>query len=149
MKRRFAIAVAAGLVAAALAGCGQMRPQNRTEVLRGELSGRQEVPPVQTAGSGSVEVHFREGANLMRWKVTYQGLSGPVTAAHFHGPAGPGQNAGVQLPLSGNLQGPVLEGEARLTPQQANELMSGHWYLNLHTARHPDGEVRAQLRPQH
>lgn len=149
MRRLLLMSAAAALLAAAIAGCGQMQAKSAPERLTGQLSGQQEVPPVDTAGTGEVEVRFNEKASSIRWKVSYQGLSGPVTAAHFHGPAGPGQNAGVQLPLAGNLQSPTLEGEARLTPQQANELMSGHWYLNLHTARHPNGEVRAQLRPQH
>jgi hypothetical protein len=148
MNRR--VLFAAGLViAATLAGCGPLRPQNKLEYLQGELSGRQEVPPVSTSGSGTVEVRLNENTQAIRWKVVYAGLSGPLTAAHFHGPAGPGQNAGVQLPITGNLQSATLEGEARLTPQQATELMSGHWYVNLHTARHPNGEVRAQLRPRH
>ena len=39
MRRAFTTVAAAALVAAAMSGCGQMGPQNRTEVLRGELSG--------------------------------------------------------------------------------------------------------------
>ena len=74
----------------------------------------------------------------------YSGLSGAVTAAHFHGPAIPGQNAGVALPLNGKLDSP-LEGEATLTEAQAAQVMAGQWYINLHTAANPKGEVRGQL----
>jgi hypothetical protein len=129
-----------------LAACGQMQLQSAEEVYEGQLTGSQEVPPVDSAGQGAVEVRFNRNTNTIRWKVSHSGLSGPVTAAHLHGPAGPGRNAGVQVPLNPNA--PSMAGEARLSPQQANEFTAGQWYLNLHTARHPDGEVRAQLRPR-
>jgi hypothetical protein len=42
------------------------------------------------------------------------------------------------------LLSPIL-GSATLTAQQAAELTAGKWYLNLHTAANPDGEIRGQV----
>ena len=112
------------------------------------LSGAQEVPAVATTASGEAELLLDTRTNMARWTVRYTGLSGPVSGAHLHGPAGPGRNAGVQVPISVPPAGGELRGQARLDPQQANELASGQWYVNLHTARHPEGEIRGQLRIQ-
>ncbi|MDI1260406.1 CHRD domain-containing protein [Aquabacterium sp.] len=108
------------------------------------LSGEAESPPVTTMGTGTVDATYTSATKVLKWKVVYSGLSGAVTAAHFHGPAMPGQNAGVVLPLSGKLDSP-LEGEATLTEAQAAQVMAGQWYVNLHTAANPKGEVRGQL----
>jgi hypothetical protein len=129
-----------------LAGCGMLRQWPANEHFDATLDGAQEVPPVATAGTGKAELHFNERTLTLQWTVTYSGLSGPVTGAHIHGPAGPGQNAGIRIPFTGNLNVSPIRGEAKLTPQQANELTAGQWYVNLHTAQHPGGEVRGQLR---
>lgn len=109
-----------------------------------KLSGEAETPPVTTMGTGTVEATYTPATKVLKWKVVYSGLSGAVTAAHFHGPAIPGQNAGVALPLSGKLDSPLV-GEATLTEAQAAQVMAGQWYINLHTAANPKGEVRGQL----
>jgi len=136
---------AAGAVALA-AGCAQTRGEP-PDIFAAQLTGAQEVPAVATAASGEAEVEFLPSMDLVRWRVSHAGLSGPVTGAHIHGPAGPGQNASIVIPF-GNLGGNPIRGEARITPEQLGQLTSGQWYVNLHTARHPGGEIRGQLRPR-
>ena len=63
--------------------------------------------------------------------------------AHFHGPAMPGANAGVAVPFP-NAASPAA-GETILTPVQVNDLMAGKWYVNVHTAANPGGEIRGQV----
>ena len=72
-------------------------------------------------------------------------MTGPVTAAHFHGPAAEGVNAKPQLPVKGNPITSPIEGKAILTPEQAKDLVDGKWYFNLHTAANPGGEIRGQV----
>lgn len=146
--QRSNIAIAALACAGLLAACSQLQRAQDAETYEAALNGAQEVPPVATSATGHAELVFHPHTRMVRWKITHSGLSGPVTAAHIHGPAGPGQNAGPQIPLNANAGRPIEGGELRLSPQQANELSSGQWYVNLHTARHPDGEIRGQLRPR-
>ena len=109
-----------------------------------DLTGAQTVPPVQTAGKGSGTVTFNKDNNELSWTVTYSGLSGPATMAHFHGPAAVGANAGVVVPFQGNVESPI-KGKATITAAQAKDLLAGMWYINVHTQKNPGGEIRGQV----
>lgn len=108
---------------------------------KAELKGTSEVPPNDSAGTGSADVKFDTATKKLSWTVTHSGLSGDATAAHFHGPAAEGANAGPVVDISAN----VASGSADLTDAQIAELQSGMWYLNIHTAKFPDGEIRGQV----
>jgi hypothetical protein len=137
-------ALAGGIAALALAGCGQMRPSQKMDIYEARLSGAQEVPPVNTAGNGTAEVQLNTNTNVLTWKVTYSGLSGNATAGHIHGPAGPGQNAGVVIPFA-NIGAQPVTGQTTITAAQLGDLAAGRWYVNIHTAANPGGEIRGQL----
>ena len=107
------------------------------------LSSAAEVPANASPGTGSLDATFDKGSNVLRWKLTYSGLTGPATMAHFHGPAMPGANAGVAVPFPSAMS--PAEGMATLTPAQLADLMAGKWYVNVHTAANPGGEIRGQL----
>jgi hypothetical protein len=64
--------------------------------------------------------------------------------AHFHGPAASGVAAGVVVPISGSLDSP-LTGTAALNDGQIGDLRAGLWYINIHTAKYPAGEIRGQV----
>ena len=108
------------------------------------LSGKSEVPPTTSAGTGSADVEYDPASKKLSWNVTYSGLTGPATAAHFHGPAEAGKNAGVAVPIGTNPPA-SFEGSATLTDAQAGDLEGGRWYVNVHTAAHPGGEIRGQV----
>jgi hypothetical protein len=108
------------------------------------ISGAEEVPPNDSAGTGNVEATFDTESKLFTWNITYEGLTGPATAAHFHGPAAAGANAGPVVPIEGDLASPI-EGEATLDDAQAADLQAGMWYFNIHTEQYPDGELRGQM----
>lgn len=136
---------------AVLAGCGMMKGQSQSGMASSDmvafstqLRSSNEVPPVASPGTGSVDAAFNKSNNMLRWKVTYSGLTGPATAGHFHGPAAAGANAGVVLPWTGPMS-PSMEGSATLTAAQAADLMAGRWYANIHTAANPGGEIRGQM----
>ena len=114
---------------------------------KADLKGSSEVPPNQTAGSGTVTATFDPATKELTWNGSYSGLTGPVTAAHIHGPAEAGKNAGVVMWISekGQPFPSPFKGSATLTDAQASELMSGQYYVNVHTAANPGGEVRGQL----
>ena len=128
----------------ALSGCGLMNRQSNLVAFTTQLRGANEVPANTSPGIGSVDAVLNKDTNLFRWKANYSGLTGPATAAHFHGPAAIGANAGVTLPWPMPMSA-SMEGSATLTPAQAADLMAGRWYANVHTAAHPGGEVRGQM----
>jgi hypothetical protein len=132
---------AAGLV---LSGCSTVQPDSHLAAFSTQMTGMNEVPPVNTPATGRVAALLDKNTRLFRWKVNFSGLSGSATAAHFHGPAAIGANSGVALPFKNPVQSP-LEGQATLTPAQMADLLAGKWYANIHTAAHPAGEIRGQL----
>ena len=115
-----------------------------TLLYKADLKGSTEVPANDSKGTGTVAAKLDTSSMKLTWTVTYSGLSGPATAAHFHGPAKAGDSAGPQITLEAPLASPI-SGEATLTKAQADDLANGLWYLNVHTAAHPPGEIRGQL----
>ena len=126
----------------ALSACDM--PSTDTTKLTATLSAASEVPPINSKASGEADVHIDVKDYKLSWTVKYSDLSGIVTGAHFHGPALEGANADVVVPINGDLSSPI-KGEATLTAEQTAELLEGKWYLNLHTATHPNGEIRGQV----
>jgi hypothetical protein len=106
------------------------------------LGGAKEVPPNSSTGSGVAAIKL--DGDVLSWVITYSGMSGPVTNAHFHGPAAAGANAGVIVPFAGSLGSPIA-GSQKLTAAQIAGLRSGLWYVNLHSAAFPGGEIRGQV----
>ena len=126
-------------------GCQAIGQSSNVVRFSGNLSGAQQVPAVVTDGKGTIEATFDKATNILKWKVVHSGLSGPARAAHFHGNADPGQVVGVVLGFK-SAESPI-EGEATLTPEQASNLLAGKWYVNVHTAKNPGGEIRAHMVP--
>jgi len=108
------------------------------------LSSAAEVPPNKTAGTGTVTATIDTDTKMLSYTVQYTGLSGPVTAGHFHGPAGVGKNAAVLIPIIAPLASPI-NGMARLSDADISDFRAGNVYVNLHTKENPDGEIRGQM----
>ena len=138
---RFGRSTLAGwAVAAALAAspaCAEMVS------FKADLKGVSEVPTT-SQGTGNVTATYDTTSRKLAWKGTVSGLSGNATAAHFHGPADTGKNAGVLVPAPGVTTG-SFEGSATLTDDQARALMAEQTYFNVHTAANPNGEIRGQV----
>ena len=156
MPLQWQLVLACSLLALVLAfgGCAMMpagtaeptmaRPASAdTAVFSATLSAAAEVPPNSSMASGKLDATLDKKTSVLRWKLTYSGLTGPASMVHFHGPAMPGANAGVVLPFPSAASGTNAEGT--LTPAQVTDLMAGKWYVNVHTAANPGGEIRGQL----
>ncbi len=114
-----------------------------TITFKANLSGGAEVPPKVTEGKGTTTATLDTATKILTYSEDYTGLSGPATAAHFHGPADPGANAPVAVPFANPVS--PIQGSATLTDAQMADLMAGKWYANVHTAANPAGEIRGQL----
>ena len=114
------------------------------EKFKATLDGKSENPPTTSTGTGTADIDYDPATKKLSWKLTYSGLTGPATAAHFHGPAEAGKDAGVEVAIPGATSSPA-EGSATLTDAQAADLASGKLYVNVHTAANPGGEIRGQV----
>src|SRR5512135_2815372 len=128
------ISLRASLAAlACIAAIGLATPSMAAMInLKASMKASDEVPPNASKGTGSLTATYDTASKKLSWKGSVSGLSGPATAAHFH--AGePGKNGGVVVPITGADKG-SFEGSATLTDAQANDMMAGKWYVNIHTA---------------
>jgi Cu/Zn superoxide dismutase len=112
--------------------------------LKASLKASEEVPPTTSKASGTLQATYDTASKQLSYTVNYSGLSGNATAAHFHGPADPGKNAGVVVPVQGSVASPI-KGNATLTDAQAADLMAGKLYFNIHTEANKPGEIRGQV----
>ena len=91
------------------------------------LTGAQQVPPVQTSGSGTANLTYDPSTRVVTWNITFSGLSSQATMAHFHGPAPAGKNAGVKVWLSqkGNMDvTSPISGQATLSAGRRQDVRS-------------------------
>src|SRR2546421_8962245 len=112
--------------------------------MKATLDGKARVPPNTGGPTGTADIDYDSATKKLSWKLSYSGLSGPATAAHFHGPAEAGKNAGVAVAIPNATSSPV-DGSATLTDAQAADLVAGKYYINIHTAANPGGEIRGQV----
>ena len=155
----------AAITTALLAACASppvtqpappIRPMPRAEPARqpelaafsARVNGSNVVPPSDSAAQGELVAVLNRNTGLLQWKLNFSGLSGPVTGAHFHSPGMSGEVAPRVMMLGRTLANPA-EGRAMLTPRQRADLLAGQWYVNIRTARYPDGELRGQLIERH
>ncbi len=96
-----------------------------------------------SAGTGAGTMTLDHDTLEFSWFVAWQDLAAPVTVAHFHGPAMPGQNAGVEVAIDAGSNPSI--GSALLSSSQADDLLAGLWYINIHSQAFPGGEIRGQV----
>jgi len=96
-------------------------------------------------GTGTATITLDDQTNLLGWNVSWSGLSGADFLAHFHGPALPGQPAGVQVGIG--IPSPRI-GSAIISASQAADLLAGLWYVNIHSTTFQGGEIRGQVVPE-
>jgi Cu/Zn superoxide dismutase len=103
-----------------------------------------EVPPTTSKGSGEATVSLDTATHEITYDVTFKGFASDVVAAHIHGPAEPGKNAGVVVAFPKSPTSPI-HGTATLTPEQEQQLTAGLYYVNIHSKNFPSGAIRGQL----
>lgn len=99
------------------------------------------TPPSDSKGKGTADVTVDTDAKKVMWTVKIDDLTGDATAAHIHGPAAKGEKAAPEIDLSKA----IMSGSAAITDAQVADIKAGKTYVNVHTAKFPDGEIRGQL----
>jgi CHRD domain-containing protein len=106
------------------------------------INGAQEVPANGSPGTGTGNFTLNAAETQLTIFVTFSNLTSGQTAAHIHGPAAPGVNAGVVFGFP--LGSPVNQVWAIPAAHVAN-LKNGLLYVNVHTSNFPGGEIRGQI----
>jgi hypothetical protein len=128
---------------------------------KGQLSGKNEVPPVQTKATGEAE--FTKVANAtMKYRVNVTGISN-ATGAHIHmaktgangeiiadllnTPTSKDKDTAYGMIIRGNISASSLKGpmQGKTLDDLAAAMESGNAYVNVHTTAHKNGEIRGQL----
>ncbi len=116
------------------------------------LTGAEEVPPNGSTGTGTGTVFVNAAHTQITVTLSWAGLSSNATAAHIHGPAAPGSNAGVLFGMSGLPSSPTgsispSSQTFSITPAQLTQFQNGLFYWNVHSNTIPTGEIRGQILP--
>mgnify|MGYP001587361319 CR=1 FL=1 len=124
------------------------------------MTAAQENNPLNTSTAiGIMDVSYSKETRLLSWSVIWSGLTGPVAAMHIHGLAPTGYNAGVVqniitasnglatpnatlYPATGKFSGTMLVDGSVV---KELDLLNGFYYMNIHTATYPGGEIRGQI----
>lgn len=107
------------------------------------LTSSAEVPPSIETGSGQAAFAYDTVSKELRYTVSFEDLSSRVRGSHIHGPAGPSENAGIVKTFT--VPDPPIEGQMRLTDTLEAVLLAGQLYIDVHTDKHPEGEIRGQI----
>jgi CHRD domain len=124
------------------------------------MTGAQETPPVASTATGTLDVFYTRETRILTYTVRWSGLTGNVAAMHIHGQAPTGYIAGIFQTFTiasivkcannatttcGSYTGTLLVDGVAI---KENDLLNGFYYVNIHTAAFPGGEIRGQIRFQ-
>ena len=109
------------------------------------LTGDQEVPAVTTDAKGEGRIKIGDDKTVSG-KITTSGIEG--TMAHIHEGAAPGQNGPPIITMEKGADGSwSVPAGSKLTDEQYDAFKAGRLYVNVHSAEHKGGEIRAPLKP--
>ncbi len=120
----------------------------RVSNLMSVINGGQENPPIDSSALGNAFLTYDTETNLLCYAISYTTLSAAEIAAHFHGPASAGANAGVLFSISPSpspFGSPKADCVGPLDGDQQRALLRGQFYINIHSSDAPGGEIRGQV----
>jgi hypothetical protein len=131
------VLVAAALV---LGGCGSFYPGDPTEAkprFAASLAS-------ESTAKGSLTANYSPSRRLLSWRVSYSGLSSPITWAEFRGPDIEGVDSAI-VSINDQIEVNPHPGGATLTDQQAADLIAGRWSVVIKTEKYPGGELKGAV----
>jgi hypothetical protein len=105
------------------------------------INGANEVPANNSTATGTATLSFNNTTKVISITVTHTLTT--ITMGHIHLGAA-GSNGGVVFPFS-SVASPIAFTSVALTPSQEADLKANLFYVNLHSATFPGGEIRGQL----
>lgn len=150
MKKFITAALLLAGLATAASSCEEKKdPEPSTTMqISGSMNSANCVPAVTvaSAGTGAVSGTYDTKSKLLTYSVTYAGLTGTPGSGHFHlgSPTTPSSGANITVSFTNVATSPIT-GSTTLTASQADELLKGNFYVNIHTSSNKAGEIRAQV----
>lgn len=145
MKTKFLIPVLFLVAIIGLASCEDevITPKN-TVTFTATLNGANEVPPNASMAMGTATFKYDTVTHKLSGTVTFSGMT--ATASHIHkgdtAVAGP---VVIPLDVTPPVTSPITLEPTLLDSTQRADLMSGMYYVNIHSEAYPAGEIRGQL----
>jgi hypothetical protein len=147
--RRAALALST-LAVLTISGAAIPRAESAEDdiIFAANLTPDDESTPTESPATGYAEVRLERATLKITWKVTYRGLTSKPIAAGLYGPENVGANAGQVVNLGVRGLASPIQGSEVLSDGVFQYLITGRVYVNIHTTRYKDGELRGQLRRQ-
>lgn len=167
MRRSRIAALAAGVASLAMLGIvssGRADDDSERNSFRARLRGYSEVPAVSSTGTGTFRARIVDDESI-EFVLSYENLEGTAAAAHVHlgnksdsggvsyflcggsKPACPPSGTVTGTVVAADIVGPTAQG---IAPGEFAEVLratrAGVTYANVHTNKHPGGEIRGQIR---
>ncbi len=137
------LAISSILAIMLVSSCKKDEEVNTNEVKFGAtLWGGEEVPVVTTTATGTFDATYNKTTKILTYTVTYTGIT--PTAWHIHKGA-VGVTGGVIFNFGQTFTSPFSAATIAMTAEQETDLMSGAYYVNIHSSKSPSGEIRGQL----
>jgi hypothetical protein len=105
------------------------------------LLGSAEVPSTQSDAFAEAQFTYDSASRALQYYLNYDGVT--PAKVDLHGPAAANEKASAVLNIT--LSDSPISGTVRLTPEQGQELLAGKMYLDIHSQKYPDGEIRGQI----
>jgi hypothetical protein len=134
-------------IAVAVVGICLAGPTNAAlYVLSGDIDVFQALtnPANVGSGTGTISGDYDDATNILDYSIEWMDLTTPVNNMHFHLGA-PGTSGGVDLGIPSPWISPQLGVDILLNNSQEANLLSGDWYVNVHTVNFGGGEIRGQV----
>lgn len=114
------------------------------------MKANQEVPTNDSYADGTADVTYNKATKVLTYTLNWKGLTDKAMMAHIHGTAPRGTNAGVKHDLTNMLEKETsgsFTDSVKIDASDIKEdsLLAGFYYFNIHTSKHPAGEIRAQI----
>lgn len=151
MKHRISRRCLAASAAGALGSLGiafsanEARAQTKTRSFHADLTSDEQPKVTISPGTGTLDVNVDVATLRMTYRVASQNLTSRVTGIHLHGPCWKGDLAPAILDLAPRGIATPLQGSLTVTEGQLQYMLNGELYLNITTAKYPEGEIRGQF----
>jgi hypothetical protein len=111
-------------------------------IFKATMNGASETPANASTATGTATLTYNRNTRIFEIVVNYSGVE--ATAAHIHKGA-VGVGGGVVFGFTAPVTSPINYTSPELTTSQDSALNANLYYVNIHSANFPAGEIRGQL----